>query len=186
MGTGSRGWNGSSDQTRQLGLDGTTQLLKTAFDHGVTFWDSADEYGSHPNLRAALKSGIPRDKVTILTKTRATTEAQMRADLDRFRQEIGTDHLDIVLLHCVSDDRWPQHLAGPMFPVGAGAELCGRLFAGDAQLGGVSEHGEADSGGERAGVSLLGGFWQVAGGRSQVAGRRKVAGFRNAKGAASF
>ena len=114
VGTGSGGWGGSSDQTRMLGVDGTPRLFKTAFDHGVTFWDSADVYGSHPNLRAALKSGIPRDKVTILTKTRATTEAQMRADLDRFRREIGTDHLDIVLLHCVSDDHWPQHLAGPM------------------------------------------------------------------------
>ena len=114
MGTGTNGWGGASDQTRGLGVDGTTALFKTAFDHGVTFWDSADVYGSHPNLRAALKGGIPREKVTILTKTEAKTEPQMRADLDRFRQEIGTDYLDIVLLHCLEDADWTKQRAGAM------------------------------------------------------------------------
>lgn len=114
VGTGTNGWGGASDQTRGLGLDGTTSLFKTAFDHGVTFWDSADVYGSHPNLRAALKSGIPREKVTILTKTEARTEPQMRAELDRFRQEIGTDYLDIVLLHCMEDADWTRQRAGAM------------------------------------------------------------------------
>ncbi len=72
MGTGTNGWSGASDQTRGLGgVDGTNKLLKTAFDHGVTFWDSADVYGSHPNLRAALRSGIPREEVTILTQDRS-------------------------------------------------------------------------------------------------------------------
>ena len=114
VGTGTNGWGGASDQTRGLGVDGTTALFKTAFDHGVTFWDAADVYGSHPNLRAALRSGIPRETVTILTKTEAKTESQMRADLDRFRQEIGTDYLDIVLLHCLEDADWIRQRAGAM------------------------------------------------------------------------
>jgi predicted aldo/keto reductase-like oxidoreductase len=44
---------------------------------------------------------VPREKVTILTKARATTAEAMKADLDRFRQELGTDYLDIVLLHAL-------------------------------------------------------------------------------------
>ena len=114
MGTGTGGVGGSSIQTRGLGVDGLAGLLKLGYDHGVTFWDTADQYGSHPHLAAALKGGVPREHVTILTKTEATTASQMRADLDRFRREIGTDYLDIVLLHCLTDADWPKLRAGAM------------------------------------------------------------------------
>jgi predicted aldo/keto reductase-like oxidoreductase len=49
-----------------------------------------------------------------MTKTRASTEAEMREDLDRFRKELGTDYLDIVLLHCMMDSDWPQKKKGAM------------------------------------------------------------------------
>ena len=113
MGTGTNGVGGSSNQTRKLGLDGLADLFKAAYDQGVTFWDSADQYGTHPHLKEALKS-VPRDKVTILSKTHASTEKEMRADLDRFRREIGTDYIDILLLHCMLDGDWPDRKKGAM------------------------------------------------------------------------
>src|ERR1700677_139987 len=112
MGTGSHGSNGSSNQTR-LGLDGLSALFKTGYDQGLNFWDSADQYGSHPHLKEALKT-IPRDKVVILTKTHASTADEMKKDLDRFRQEIGTDYIDILLLHCMTAANWPELKAGAM------------------------------------------------------------------------
>ena len=114
MGTGTNGFNFSSDQLRLLGGDGLAGMLRMGYDHGLTFWDSADQYGTHPQLRRALQSGVPRDKVTILTKTEATTALQMRADLDRFRRELGTDYLDICLLHCLTDADWPTRRQGAM------------------------------------------------------------------------
>ena len=114
IGTGTNGSNRTSDQTRNLSVDGLADLLKQGYDHGVTFWDSADLYGSHPHLRRALQNGIPRDKVTILTKTEATTAQQMKEDLDRFRKELGTDYLDICLLHCLTDTDWPERRKGAM------------------------------------------------------------------------
>ncbi len=113
MGTGTNGVRGASNQTRKLGIKGVGDLLHYAYDNGVLFWDSADQYGSHPHLKEALKY-VPREKVVILTKTHATTEAEMWADLDRFRQEIGTDYLDIVLLHCMMDGNWPKIKQGAM------------------------------------------------------------------------
>jgi len=113
MGTGTNGVGGSSNQTRKLGLQGLADLLRAAYDRGVTFWDSADQYGTHPHLKRALQ-GLPRERITILTKTHASTAAEMRADLDRFRRELGTDYIDIVLLHCMMDDNWPQRKAGAM------------------------------------------------------------------------
>jgi len=113
MGTGTNGAGGSSNQTRKLGLGGVADLFRAGYDHGVTFWDSADQYGTHPHLKEALKK-VAREKVTILTKTHASTEKEMRADLDRFRRELGTDHLDIVLLHCMMDKDWPDRKKGAM------------------------------------------------------------------------
>jgi len=113
MGTGTNGVGGSSNQTKKLGLKGVSELFRAAYDQGVFFWDSADQYGSHPHLKEALKT-VSRDKVTIMSKSRAVTAADMRADLDRFRREIGTDYIDIVLLHCMTDDDWDVRLKGAM------------------------------------------------------------------------
>lgn len=113
MGTGTSGVGGSSNQTRKLGLGGLADLLVEAYDHGVTFWDSADQYGTHPHLKEALKH-VPREKIQILTKTHATTEEEMRADLDRFRKELGTDYIDIMLLHLMTAENWPEIKKGAM------------------------------------------------------------------------
>jgi aryl-alcohol dehydrogenase-like predicted oxidoreductase len=113
MGTGTNGTGQSSNQTRQLGMTGLPDLLQAGYDMGVTFWDSADQYGSHPHLKEALKR-IPREKVVILSKTHASSEAEMKADLDRFRKELGTDYIDILLLHCMMSDDWPKEREGAM------------------------------------------------------------------------
>jgi 1-deoxyxylulose-5-phosphate synthase len=113
MGTGTNGSGGSSNQTKKLGLSGLADLFKAAHDQGITFWDSADQYGTHPHVKEALKS-VPRERVTILSKTHASTEKEMRADLDRFRREIGTDYIDVLLLHCMLDGDWPERKKGAM------------------------------------------------------------------------
>lgn len=113
MGTGTNGVGGSSNQTKKLGVQGVADLFKAALDQGVTFWDAADQYGTHPHLKAALKS-IPREKVTILSKTHANTAAEMKADLDRFRRELNSDYIDILLLHCMLDANWNERKRGAM------------------------------------------------------------------------
>ena len=113
IGTGTNGWAGTSNQTRELGIRGLARLLQEGYSMGVTFWDSADQYGTHPHLKEALKY-VPREKVAILTKTHATTEDEMKSDLDRFRQELGTDYIDVMLLHLMRDENWPEIKAGAM------------------------------------------------------------------------
>ncbi len=113
MGTGTNGSGGSSNQTKKLGVTGMADLFQAAYDNGVTFFDTADQYGSHPHVREALKR-LPREKVTLLSKTHASTEKEMRADLDRFRRELNTDYIDILLLHCMMDGNWPDKKKGAM------------------------------------------------------------------------
>ena len=98
MGTGTSGSNGSSNQTRKLGYHGVAELFRAAYDQGINFWDSADQYGSHTYIREALKT-VPREKVVILTKTNSTTAVAVKADIDRYRRELGVDTIDILLLH---------------------------------------------------------------------------------------
>jgi 1-deoxyxylulose-5-phosphate synthase len=112
MGTGTVGSGHHSHQTA-LGVKGLSDLLLNGYDHGLRFFDAADSYGSHPHVAEALKH-VQRDKVTVLTKSFARDPATMRADLDRFRRELGTDYLDICLMHCVTEADWTERYKGTM------------------------------------------------------------------------
>jgi aryl-alcohol dehydrogenase-like predicted oxidoreductase len=112
MGTGTVGSGHHSNQTA-LGLKGLSDLLLNGCDHGLRFFDSADAYGSHPHVAEALKH-VPRDKVTVLTKTWARDPKTARADLDRFRRELGTDTIDICLMHCLTEGDWTERYKGVM------------------------------------------------------------------------
>jgi aryl-alcohol dehydrogenase-like predicted oxidoreductase len=112
MGTGTVGTGHHSNQTA-LGVKGLSDLLLNGYDSGLRFFDAADAYGSHPHVAEALKH-IPRDKVTVLTKTWARDPATARADLDRFRRELGTDYLDICLMHCLTEADWTTRYRGVM------------------------------------------------------------------------
>jgi len=113
MGTGTSGFGGSSNQTRQLGIKGVSDMLRAAFDEGINFWETADQYGSHPHLKEALKK-TKREDVVILTKTNSSSYEAVKKDLDRFRTELGTDYMDVVLLHAVTDGDWNRNMKGAM------------------------------------------------------------------------
>ena len=112
MGTGTVGSGHHSHQTA-LGIKGLSDLLLNGHEHGLRFFDAADSYGSHPHVAEALKH-VPRDKVTVLTKTWARDAATARADIERFRQELGTDYLDICLMHCLTEGDWTERYRGVM------------------------------------------------------------------------
>ena len=113
MGTGTIGGGGGSNQTR-LGMSPFATMLADGYhENGLRFFDSADSYGSHPYVAEALK-GLPRDKVTVLTKTDTRNPAGVKRDLDRFRKELGVDYIDVVLIHCVTEADWTTRYRGAM------------------------------------------------------------------------
>jgi len=105
-GTGTMGFNHQSNQSA-LGIQGLADLLLQGYDHGLRFFDTADSYGTHLHVAAALKK-LPRERITIMTKSWARDGAGMRADIDRFRKELGTDYIDILMMHCLMDDHWTE------------------------------------------------------------------------------
>jgi 1-deoxyxylulose-5-phosphate synthase len=112
MGTGTVGVGHHSHQSA-LGVKGLSDLLLNGYDNGLRFFDAADSYGSHPHVAEALKH-VPRDKVVVLTKTWARDPATARADIDRFRRELGTDYLDICMMHCLTEADWTTQYRGVM------------------------------------------------------------------------
>lgn len=133
MGTGTVGGGQASNQTK-LGVKGFTRVVRHALDQGITFFDVADQYGSHVFLREALK-GVPREKYTIMTKTHATDAITARNHLDRYKLELGVDYIDILLLHCMTKSEWTADHTGAM------EELMKAKEDGSIRAHGTSCHG---------------------------------------------
>ena len=133
FGTGTHGWAGRSEQT-DLGPARLADLLRQAYERGVTFWDLADQYGSHGAAARALRD-VPREEVMVATKTTARSESRTRRDVDRFLRELEMDVIDIVLLHFMTRADWPSSHAGAM------AALSQAQAAGKVRAVGVSCHG---------------------------------------------
>jgi aryl-alcohol dehydrogenase-like predicted oxidoreductase len=119
LGTGMRGGNRQSNHTR-MGREKFEGLLKGAYDRGVRFFDLADLYGTHSYVMPALK-GCPRDSFALVSKIwfggggipdRERPSAEVV--VQRFLKEIGTDYIDLVLLHCVTSGSWPAELRSYM------------------------------------------------------------------------
>ena len=113
MGTGTIGGGGESNQTRLGTSPFVTLLLDGYHENGLRFFDTADSYGSHPYVKQAVKQ-LPRDKVTVLTKTDNRNPKDVSRDLDRFRRELGIDYIDIVLIHCTTEADWTTRYRGVM------------------------------------------------------------------------
>lgn len=113
LGTGAGGYNQQSNQTR-LGQEKFTALVRGCLDRGMNWFDAADLYGSHPFLKAALE-GVPRDQYLLVSKIwygqgGIPTPMDQRPEADimveNFLKQLGTDHIDLVLLHCLTDPEW--------------------------------------------------------------------------------
>ncbi len=111
QGTGYNGTNHSSEQTR-AGKKSFDRLLHHSLDHGVNFIDMADLYGSHPFVKDVIKD-LPRDKVALLSKIWPQKAGWVKPsggakeEVDRFRKELGVEHLDVCLIHCMQNSKWP-------------------------------------------------------------------------------
>jgi aryl-alcohol dehydrogenase-like predicted oxidoreductase len=107
MGTGMTGGRPYYD----MGEAAFVELMHTAFDQGVRYIDTAQNYRTHTYVQRALR-GWNREEFYLLTKTFSPTEELAKSDINRFLYELETRYLDTVLLHCTTNDRWPEERAG--------------------------------------------------------------------------
>jgi len=109
-GTGTKGHKHSSRQTK-MGVKEFYKITDFAYECGINFFDSADQYGTHTYFRSALKN-YPRDKIVVLTKMWTNPSDWMKImPVSKFLEislkELGLDYIDIVLLHCMTLPDWP-------------------------------------------------------------------------------
>ena len=93
-------------------MENFTKMAHHAYEKGISFFDMADSYGSHQYVGNAIKT-LPREKLTLLTKIWTNEDGSSRNEpvrqtLDRCRQEIGSDYIDIVLMHCLMQPAMEQ------------------------------------------------------------------------------
>ena len=112
LGTGSSGWMKTSNQ-KKLGEKKFVDLAMHAYDRGIRFFETADMYGTHEFVGKALKK-VDRENVTVLTKIMVYEHQDwykpepFQKSIDRFRKELDTDYIDILLLHCMVNSEWPD------------------------------------------------------------------------------
>lgn len=77
------------------------KLLRKAYDHGMTFFDTARMYSDSEHKVGLAFAGM-REKVYIATKTQAVTGEGVWKDLETSLEQLGTDYIDIYQLHNTS------------------------------------------------------------------------------------
>lgn len=111
MGTGTIGYNNGSNQTR-LGMDSFVKMARHAYDRGITYFDMAESYGSHTYIGNAIK-GLAREDITLCTKVWTHPNGSDKIEpvdkiLDRYRKDLDTDYIDILLMHCLMEKNWAE------------------------------------------------------------------------------
>lgn len=93
---------------RELGQEQFTRLVRHAYDRGIRFFETADNYREMQVMLGTALKGIPRDSYKLMTKYRLRELDNPAATIDRQRRELNTEYFDILLLHCVRGPDWPE------------------------------------------------------------------------------
>lgn len=100
------GGNSRIGQGAGLSIAQSVGLVREAFDLGVTFFDTAEAYGTEEILGRAFPPA-ERSKVVLSTKSRIRrgkerlSATDIVANLDASLRRLSTDHVDLFLLHGV-------------------------------------------------------------------------------------
>src|SRR5579864_6507024 len=91
---------------RELGQDQFTRLVRHAYDRGIRFFETAESYHGMPEMLAIALKGIPRDSYKLMTKYSTPASGDPAPKIDQFRRQLGTEYIDILLLHCLRPPTW--------------------------------------------------------------------------------
>lgn len=95
---------------RDLGQEQFTRLVRHAYDSGIRFFETADSYHGMPQMLSIALKGIPRDSYRLMTKYNTRDTENPQATIDRLRSDIGSEYVDILLLHCVRQPSWSSDM----------------------------------------------------------------------------
>lgn len=82
---------------RNMSVMSGAKLINFALDRGINFFDTAEIYRNYDYLKEGLKGR--REKAVISTKSYAYDKMGAEKSLSKALKEMGTDYIDIFLLH---------------------------------------------------------------------------------------
>jgi len=91
---------------RDLGQAEFTRLVRYAYDHGIRFFETAESYHGMPEMLSIALKGLPRDSYRLMTKYSTPSSGDPTPKIDQFRKQLGTEYIDILLLHCLRPPTW--------------------------------------------------------------------------------
>ncbi len=116
LGLGTR----SGVEQRNLGQEGLNNLIKYAYDQGITCLDTAENYQTRSMIAGAIK-GLPREKLFIQTKIETyggggrmgrrgatTARANNLEKIEGFLKEFEVEYIDSLLVHCQTNPTWDE------------------------------------------------------------------------------
>lgn len=132
---------------RGLEIEAGADLLLAGLEAGIRFIDTAQMYGSYPQVAYALRRW-KGDHITIASKSAAKTEEAMNQALDEVLKTLGLSAIDVFLLHAVRDEKdfreregaltalQSAKRAGRVRAIGASSHFVGmmRQLASDSRL----------------------------------------------------
>jgi aryl-alcohol dehydrogenase-like predicted oxidoreductase len=136
-------------------------LVRQAVDLGVNFIDTASVYGTEPAVGLALKH-IQRDQVVVATKSSCVvkgqrfTPAQVVASLENSLKVLGTDYIDVFMLHAVQAAHY-DYVRDTLLPV-----LDEQKAKGKIRYTGLTEWQTGDHQQEMMTRAAQDGLWDVA------------------------
>lgn len=80
--------------------EAAADLFCQAYQCGVNFFDTAEIYGTYPPLAIALRR-FP--EMVVASRSYAVTASQMQASIEKARQELNRDYIDLFGLHEVEN-----------------------------------------------------------------------------------
>jgi predicted aldo/keto reductase-like oxidoreductase len=94
----------SGNVQKALGQPAFNDLVRHAYDRGITYFDCAQSYATFEWIAGATK-GLPREKLFLQSKIPGQPQDLLKT-IDRQRQVLHTDYIDSLLIHCMVKDGW--------------------------------------------------------------------------------
>ena len=85
---------------QRCSMDTAVQLLRRAYEGGMTYFDTARAYSDSEEKIGEALSDV-RDKIFIATKTMGRDTESVKRQLDESLKNLRTDYIDVYQFHCV-------------------------------------------------------------------------------------
>jgi len=96
----------------RLGMDVAIQVLRRAYERGITFYDTANAYRDSEDKIGRAFEGM-RGKIIIATKTLQRNAKSATDQLENSLRMLKTDYIDLYQLHQIAQEKDWQALTAP-------------------------------------------------------------------------